>query len=145
MSNKEIIDCEHSFSKTIYYSDTDLAGVVYYANYLTYAEHARSELFHSLGIQQLELIESHKIGFIVAEANIEYKQSATLDDRLTIKTKISDITNKTLTFNQVFYKNGDASRPITIIKVRLVCLGADYRPTGIPEHLVNEFKKYSSV
>jgi acyl-CoA thioester hydrolase len=133
----------HLFYKTIYVSDTDVGGVVYHANYLTYAEHARSELLSTLGIKQLAFLKSHNMGFMVAEANVEYKQSSYLDDQIIIKTTITSITNSTLTFSHVFHRNSIDSDPINIIKIRLVCIDGDkYRPVGIPENLVNDFKKY---
>lgn len=133
----------HLFHKTIYVSDTDVGGVVYHANYLAYAEHARSELMSTLGIKQLAFLKSHNMGFMVAEANIEYRQSSYLDDQIIIKSTITNITNSTLTFEHVFYRNNIESEPINIIKIRLVCIdGVKYRPVSIPETFVNDFKKY---
>ena len=34
----------HLFHTRVYYEDTDLAGIVYHANYLKFIERARSEL-----------------------------------------------------------------------------------------------------
>ena len=39
----------HQFSLRVYYEDTDMAGIVYYANYLKYIERARSDWVRSLG------------------------------------------------------------------------------------------------
>ena len=36
---------EHHFALTVYFEDTDTAGVVYYANYLKFMERARSMNF----------------------------------------------------------------------------------------------------
>ena len=41
---------DHYIEKKIYYHDTDCGGVVYYANYLTYFERARTEWFAEKGI-----------------------------------------------------------------------------------------------
>ena len=40
----------HQFRTRVYYEDTDLAGIVYYANYLKFIERGRSEWVRSLGI-----------------------------------------------------------------------------------------------
>ncbi len=34
---------DHKFKIRVYYEDTDMAGIVYYANYLKYIERARSD------------------------------------------------------------------------------------------------------
>jgi len=39
----------------VYYEDTDMAGIVYYANYLRFIERARSDWVRDLGIDQLEM------------------------------------------------------------------------------------------
>ena len=39
----------HSFPLRVYYEDTDLAGIVYYANYLKFIERARSEWVREIG------------------------------------------------------------------------------------------------
>ena len=45
----------HQFSLRVYYEDTDMAGIVYYANYLKYIERARSDWVRSLGVDQNRL------------------------------------------------------------------------------------------
>ena len=41
----------HRFYLRVYYEDTDAVGIVYYANYLRYAERARTELMRELGVK----------------------------------------------------------------------------------------------
>ncbi len=43
---------EHVLSVRVYYEDTDAAGIVYYANYLKYAERARTEMLRLMGVEQ---------------------------------------------------------------------------------------------
>ena len=45
----------HAFAVRVYYEDTDLAGIVYYANYLRYIERARTEWVRDLGVDQNRL------------------------------------------------------------------------------------------
>ncbi len=45
-----------SFPIRVYYEDTDAAGIVYYANYLKFAERARTEWLRSAGISQQALM-----------------------------------------------------------------------------------------
>jgi len=41
----------HRYSIRVYYEDTDAGGVVYHANYLRYAERARTEALRDAGIR----------------------------------------------------------------------------------------------
>ena len=45
----------HTYPIRVYYEDTDLAGIVYYANYLKFVERARSTLVREADIDQNEL------------------------------------------------------------------------------------------
>ena len=45
----------HSMNIRVYYEDTDLGGVVYYANYLRFIERARSEWIREIGIDQIKM------------------------------------------------------------------------------------------
>lgn len=68
----------------VYYEDTDVGGVVYYANYLKFCERARSELFFQKGLSP------HKDNefFVVKNVKADYIKSAVFGDLLTIDTKI---------------------------------------------------------
>ena len=49
---------EHRFALTVYFEDTDTAGIVYYANYLKYMERARSDMLRAAGIDQRAAIDT---------------------------------------------------------------------------------------
>ncbi len=56
----------HHLAIRVYYEDTDLAGIVYYANYLKFIERGRSGFFRALGIDQTALKADHGIVFAVS-------------------------------------------------------------------------------
>ena len=45
----------------VYYEETDAAGIVYYANYLRFAERARTELLREIGVAH-ESIKKQNVG-----------------------------------------------------------------------------------
>ena len=50
------MNSSHQFDLSIYYEDTDVGGVVYYANYLKFIERARTEMIYErFGISHQEL------------------------------------------------------------------------------------------
>ena len=69
-----------SWSIRVYYEDTDSGGIVYYANYLKFMERARTEWLRSLGHSQQEIAENYGYVFAVAEAHVNYRKPARLDD-----------------------------------------------------------------
>lgn len=72
------------------YAETDAAGVVYYANYLTYFEVGRVELLRALGLP-ITAVEARGIALPVVEARVRYVRPARLDDLLTIALTLDGI------------------------------------------------------
>lgn len=64
------------------YADTDMMGVVYYGNYLTYFERCRNELMRATGVTYRQMEEQGAM-LPVIEAHVDYKRPAHYDDELT--------------------------------------------------------------
>lgn len=126
-------DKTFSFPIRIYYEDTDAGGIVYYANYLKYAERARTEFLRHLGINQEEMLKNLSLGFVVRYCNINYKSPAKLDDALNITCKITELKGASLKMEQKLYKEDTV---ICEIEIGLVFLSLpSMRPTKIPTEI----------
>ena len=75
----------HCFPVRVYYEDTDLAGIVYYANYLKFIERARSEWVRDLGINQVQM-KAEGLVFAVRRVEADYLAPARYDDELIVET-----------------------------------------------------------
>ncbi len=78
----------HRFDLRVYYEDTDLAGIVYYANYLKFIERARTEFVRALGVDQTALKVGQGIVFAVRRVEAEYLLPAVFEDDLTVETRV---------------------------------------------------------
>ena len=78
----------HHFALRVYFEDTDVAGIVYHANYLKFIERARSDMLRAAGIDQRAAIESGEGVYVVAEAHIKYRAPARLDDDLLVLSEV---------------------------------------------------------
>ena len=78
------------FNLKIYYEDTDVAGIVYYANYLKFIERARSEMLSNLSISQKELFEDGKF-FVVTDLKAKYFCPAYFGDDLEVLTELTQV------------------------------------------------------
>ncbi|MDD4557183.1 MAG: tol-pal system-associated acyl-CoA thioesterase [Alphaproteobacteria bacterium] len=125
----------------IYYEDTDAGGIVYYANYLKFAERARTEFVRSLGFEQREDLESDdKFGFIVRRAELEYLKPSRLDDLIEISCEVEDVKGATVEACQIVSCNGEER---VKIKVTLVYISlAKMRPQRVPEKMVEKLWEY---
>jgi len=126
----------HDFPVRIYYDDTDAGGVVYYANYLKFAERARTEYMRSLGFENSKIRQDFGIIIVVKSVEAEYLSPARLDDFLTIQTRLLSVKNTSFVMEQKAIKNETSIFKMTIV---LVCVNEDGRPSKIPEAVKTAF------
>ena len=106
----------HFFPIRVYYEDTDLAGIVYYANYLKYIERARSEWVRELGIDQVQM-KADGFVFAVRRVEADYLAPAKFEDELIVETTMAQGSGVRLVVQQDV-KRSDAvvfSAVVTII------------------------------
>lgn len=96
----------HKFHLRVYYEDTDLAGIVYYANYLKFVERARSTLVREADIDQNELKDAHGLVFTVRRLQAEYFAPARMNDELWVETTVRQISGARIVFSQDVYRDG---------------------------------------
>lgn len=122
---------KHSFSLRVYYEDTDLAGIVYYANYLRFIERARTEWLREIGLDQTALKAAGTV-FAVRRIEADYIAPARFDDMLTVETGAAARTPARIVLRQQVLRDGlllfDA-------RVTIVAIGASGRPQRLPAGL----------
>ena len=123
----------------VYYEDTDLGGVVYYANYLKFLERARTEALFSIGFSNKKIQDNFQLFIIVKSCNIEYKKSAYLEDELKIRSFVKSITKTSFFMNQIITKNEEV---IVEAQVHLVFINKEGKPTKIPNEIYSKFKPF---
>ena len=113
----------------IYYEDTDAGGIVYYANYLRFAERARTEMLRHAGIEQQGFRAQNGLIFAVSSCQIHYRQPARLDDRIIVKARVEAMTAARIKMQQEIWRDGDR---LADLEVQIVCLREDGRPARVP-------------
>ncbi len=108
----------HKLDIRVYYEDTDMAGIVYYANYLRYIERARSDWVRGLGIDQKAMKEQGQV-FVVRRVEADYLSSARLDDELVVETDVLQVTGARLVMDQ-WVKRGDEAIFHAVVTVVVV-------------------------
>ena len=123
----------------VYYEDTDADGVVYYANYLNFLERARTESITNIGLSNKKIKEDFKALIIVKSCNIEYKKPAKLEDELSIRSFVKDITKTSFSMMQIITKKDEL---IAEAVVHLVFVNSVGKPIKMPEIIYENFKPY---
>ncbi|PTV93874.1 acyl-CoA thioester hydrolase [Rhodobacter aestuarii] len=117
----------HSFPIRVYYEDTDLAGIVYYANYLKFIERGRSEWVRALGVDQVAMKRDHGLVFAVRRVEADYLKPAKFDDELTVSTELVAETGARIVVEQVVWRAGEKLFAATVTLVCLTEAGAAAR------------------
>lgn len=113
----------------VYYEDTDAGGVVYYANYLHFAERSRTEWIRSLMDRDGSLWTKEDPLFVVRHLEADYRAPARLDDCLTVTTEFIKIGGASLDLVQNIMRGEEV---LVAIKVTLVCTTQDGKVLRIP-------------
>jgi acyl-CoA thioester hydrolase len=121
----------HRLPLRVYYEDTDLAGIVYYANYLKFIERARSEWLRELGVDQAALKRQGRV-FAVRRIEANYLRPALYDDLLTVETALSEPGRARIVLQQRVLR-GDET--LFSARVTIACLDAAGRPVRLPDGL----------
>lgn len=123
----------------VYYEDTDLGGVVYYANYLKFLERARSEWLRSLGVSQSGLLETERVLFAITSVEIRYLKPARFEDELIVSVALDRLRKASMSFMQSVHRGGVDGELLCTARVGAACLDADsLRPRPFPVHLFRE-------
>ena len=128
---------KHRFTVRVYYEDTDMGGVVFYANYLKFMERGRTEWLRAVGINQSDLVAQEQRGFMVTELDIRYLKSARLDDLLQIESEVTRMGRASLHFHQSIYRNGEL---LTESNIQVCCVETvNMRIAAIPQSVRTKF------
>lgn len=129
----------HRFPVRVYYEDTDAGGIVYYANYLKFAERARTEMMRAAGSTHSDMVNQLGRSFAVRRCEVDYLGPARLDDLLEVETRVLDLGGATVDAEQVVTRDGAA---LVRIRVRLACITAAGRATRLPAAVRTAFERY---
>ncbi len=135
-------DGMHVTAYPVYYEDTDAAGVVYYANYLKFAERARTDALRAMGISQAALLAGDGLGFVVKRVTVDYKQSARLDDVITVQTRLRERKKVRMTMEQRILRKDTL---LTDLVVDIAMIDHHFTLVRIPGDIADTLDKYLTV
>jgi acyl-CoA thioester hydrolase len=127
------------FPLRVYYEDTDAAGVVYYANYLKFAERARTEWLRYLGFVQEKMLRDTGLGFVVSHAEIRFRAPARLDDLVWVETYLQRFSKVRMSMRQTI---AVAETPCALLDVEIACVDRAFKPARLPDTLVNAMSPF---
>lgn len=140
--NGEIINNTHYFVTRIFYEDTDAGGIVYHANYLKYFERARTSLLNLIKIDQKELLEKKKLGFVVRDINLRINKSFQLNQILLVKTCLKSAKKSCIVLIHEAYEtiqNTICKNPNVVCEIQIVMINDKNKVKNISKILDHPF------
>ena len=128
----------HLFPLRVYFEDTDVAGIVYYANYLRFIERARSDLLRLIGVDQRGALEGGEGVYAVAELAVKYRAPARLGDELVVATDIDSVRAASVLIHQRVMRGDEV---LADARVTAAFLSPDGRPRRQPPVWVEAFER----
>lgn len=118
----------HRWPIRVYYEDTDLAGIVYYANYLRFIERGRTEMVRAAGVDQTEM-KARGLVFAVRRVEADYLSPARHDDEIEVLTRLTDVAGARFAMPQEVWRDDTL---LFRAHVTVVVLTGQGRATRLP-------------
>ena len=126
----------HTYS--VYYEDTDMGGVVYYANYLKFMERCRTDWLWAMGVDQQRLRTDRQVQFVVVKVDVDFLRPAVLHDEILVTAELQRLAGATIHFKQTIMRGDEQLIDAT---VRVACLDSGtLKPRAIPKDLFTEWR-----
>ena len=116
------------------FADTDMQGIVFNGNYLTYYDVAWTEYFRAAGLEYKDF-EKFGADTVLARTEMDFKSPARFDEVLEVYARVASIGNKSLTFNFEIHPEGEERLIGTALSVYVCISPQTLRPITVPEAL----------
>jgi acyl-CoA thioester hydrolase len=129
----QLVTGGHVLPVRVYFEDTDFSGLVYHASYLRFMERGRSDMMRLLGVSHDALDEGvfgERLAFAVRHMELDFLQSARIDDFLEIETDVVGVAGARLMLSQSICRG---SAVLVKAKVTIVMINASRRARRLPK------------
>ncbi len=132
---------EHTSTRRIEFSETDMAGLVHFSNFFKYMETAERDFFEAAGVDLINTQPGELVGWPRARAECKFTAPLRFGDSIDIHLAVKAIKDRSIDYQfRIFRKNEDGSRTqaakanITTILTRLTDSG-DLQSVEIPQNV----------
>ena len=128
------MDFPFAHRQRVRFGETDLQGVVYYANYLLFAEVGRVAYLRALDIVYERDLLAHDLDFTIGEARVRYHAPLRFDDEYDIKVRVGEMRHSSWTFEYAIDR-ADGTHCADVSTVQVMLDRKTWRATRIPAEL----------
>ena len=107
-----------TITRRVQFAETDMAGVMHFANYLRWMEEVEHAYFRSLGLSVMQPHDGRETGWPRVHVSCEYFAPARFEDQVEVRLNVTDLTDKSMTYEATFWID---ERRIARGRVKAVC------------------------
>jgi len=142
-----VADGAHHYLLRVQFEDTDAGGIVYHANYLAFAERARSAYLRCIDIRQEDRMSADDddggMMFVVRRLNVEYRRAAGLGAALRVETRLDSLRGASMALRQdiIDFEDGHIlARLLVDIGCVVASKRGGTRPRRIPSDVADRLR-----
>lgn len=141
---------EFVLTRSVEFSETDMAGIMHYSNFFRYMEAAEHAFFRSLGYSVAARPGAPKVGWPRVHASCDYHRPLRFEDQVEVRLRVLEKKSKALTYEFVFRKLGGPA-PEEVARGRLTVVCVVHHPDGslkatvIPEEIARQIQVADSA
>jgi acyl-CoA thioester hydrolase len=123
----------------VQFAETDLAGMVHFANFFRYMEEAEHGLWRAAGMRIDSTESAYKWPRV--SAAFDFKRPLRFEDEFEVHVGIAAVTTRTIQYNHTILR-GDITVGVGTVTAACVQLGADHalKAVEIPAEILNRLR-----
>jgi acyl-CoA thioester hydrolase len=118
------------YRQRVRFGETDMQNVVYYANYLLYAEVGRVAYLRELGLHYSDIV-ARGLDFTIGEASVRYRAALRFDEEFDIGVRVGEIRHSSWAF-EYSVDRADGLHCAEMTTVQVMIDRTSFRATRIP-------------
>jgi len=137
---------QHTITRRVEFSETDMAGIVHFSQFFRYMEAAEHDLFRSLGFSIVTDIDGVHFGWPRVRAECDYTSPLKFEDEVEVRVTVREIRSKALVLDFTFTKidGAGARHQVATGSMTTVCVQRDesgkMRGVPIPAQIADQLE-----
>jgi 1,4-dihydroxy-2-naphthoyl-CoA hydrolase len=116
-----------AYTRTVHFPDTDAAGVVFFARYLSICHEAYEESLAAAGVPLATFFADHGVVVPVAKSEATYLRPLVCGDKLRIDVTPVALSENSYAIDYVIWKTGSADKRAAVVRTEHVCISSKTR------------------